>query len=666
MESGDSKTLWNQINWKGDLNCNENSPEHEHNEYADVLEKRSSCLIGEDKFDDISTNIFNPVLDAHITEDEIKAAAQKMRKSSKSNTGITVSLLLLVINKLSFILMTLYNNIFIGKYDKYPSNWLSAIKCIAKKGQFTITNFRGITMKEILAKLYDCILMIRLQKWLVIPHEQTAYQKGKGCIMHVFFIRSLIAISKKAKRSLFIGVTDFTAAFDTISRRRLFIKLSKLGVGMFMLNALRDIYTNTLAYVSIGGDYSDIFPLKAGVLQGSATSTILFMAYTSDIISIFSTLFASEMFIHTYHILLHADDSLILSTTKKLLIDKYNAMEKYSSDNMLHLQPKKCGFICINSDEKAPIILKNGIINHLDEITYLGSMISSAGYVDNDIQLEINSKLKQFNKFYAFLNKNFNAPMIVKEKVLEACVCSAILYNCESWGNAKTTKLEKRYTAALKYMLGVRKQTCNEFPYVELGLMSLQTLVKRRQYRFYKNIVNERDWPILRHIVRQSRDVDTKFIRHYDQLLEKYASEAEIIEEAEQKQKADILEKARAGKSRYITYVKVNPNLERSKIYERNVSTSKLQKVIRLRTISHSLEIETGRHGRRRKTIEERLCHCGEIESEEHFILQCGIYDHVRNKYNINDAFEISDILESNNVEKYVNELYETRSLYQT
>ena len=94
-------------------------------------------------------------------------------------------------------------------------------------------------------------------------------------------------------------------------------------------------------------------------------------------------------------------------------------------------------------------------------------------------------------------------------------------------------------------------------------------------------------------------------IRHYDQLLEKYASEAEIIEEAEQKQKADILEKARAGKSRYLTYVKVNPNLERSKIYERNVSTSKLQKVIRLRTNSHSLEIETGRHGRHRKTIEE-------------------------------------------------------------
>ena len=38
------------------------------------------------------------------------------------------------------------------------------------------------------------------------------------------------------KLSLFIGVTDFEAAFDYISRRNLFIKLTNLGIGMFLLN----------------------------------------------------------------------------------------------------------------------------------------------------------------------------------------------------------------------------------------------------------------------------------------------------------------------------------------------------------------------------------------------------------------------------------------------
>lgn len=663
LECWDNKKLWNQINWNGNLN-EVKQQEHQHNEYAEVLEKRSSCNVGEDIFDDINTNIFNPTLDGHITIEEINAAAKMMKRKSKSNTGISVNLLLLVINKLLFILMTLFNNVFLGIYDSYPSNWMSVVKCIPKKGKFSIDNFRGITIKEILAKLYDCILMNRLQNWLQIPHEQTAYQKGKGCAMHVFFVRSLIAISKKAKKSLFIGVTDFTAAFDTISRRRLFIKLAQLEIGNLMLNALKGMYSNTLAYVSIQGEFSDIFPLKAGVLQGSATSTLLFMAYTSDIITIYNTLFAQELYIHMYHILLHADDSLILASTKKLLIEKYYAMDTYCMNNMLHLQPKKCGFICINSRETDSITLKNGKINSINEISYLGSIISNSGNIDHDIKLEVDSKVKQFNKFYAFLNKNRNAPMTVKMKVLQSCVCSAVLYNCESWGNANITNLEKKYTTTLKYMLGVRNQTCNEFPYVELGLMQLKTLIKRRQYKFYKNAICEKDWPLLRHIIRQSRDLNTNYIKYYDKLIEDYENEKSIVSEAIKQQKSIITEKAKAGKSKYMTYIKINPNLEKACIYEKNISMCALQKVTRLRTVSHSLAIETGRHGRNRKPIEERLCHCGKIESEEHFLLKCTSYEHIRTKHNISPDLSISSVLEHNNIDKYVNDLNEIRSIY--
>ena len=663
LRSKDQKKLWHQIDWNGELNKQKTS-EHEHNEYAEVLEKRSSCKAGEDFFEDINTNIFNPVLDGRITKEEIEAAAKKMKRSSKSNTGISSSLLLLVLNNLLLLLTTLFNNIFMGLYDKYPSNWLSAVKCIGKKGQFNIAVFRGISMKEILAKLYDSVLMTRLQKWLWIPHEQTAYQKGKGCAMHVFFVRALIAIAKKAKKPLFIGVTDFTAAFDTISRRRLFMKLAHLGIGMFMLNALKDMYSNTLAYVSIQGEYSDIFPLKAGVLQGSATSTLLFMAYTSDIITIFNTIFAKELYVHTYHLLLHADDSLILASTKQLLIDKYCAMETYCVNNMLNLQPKKCGFICINSTEKSSFPLKNGLIDNLHEISYLGSKISSNGNIDQDIRLEIESKMKHFSKFYIFLSKNTNAPMIVKTKVLESCVCSALLYNCETWGDANILKLEKKYTDTLKYMLHLRKQTCNEFPYIELGLMTLKAVIKRRQYRFYKNITTGKDWPLLRHIMRQSRDVSTNYIKYYDDLLQRYGNEEELIQDEIQKQKECILEKGRKGKSKYMSYIAMNPHLKKSNIYEFFLSTSTLQNVIRLRTVSHSLAIETGRHGRNRKPLAERLCHCGEVESEEHFIQKCMTYEHIRRKYNINQESDISEVLESDNIVKYVNDLHQIRSVY--
>ena len=76
------------------------------------------------------------------------------------------------------------------------------------------------------------------------------------------------------------------------------VKLVNLGIGMFMLRALIEMYKVTDAFVLLNGEYSHNLSITAGVLQGSASSTILFMAYTSDIIDIFKAHFPSEELIH--------------------------------------------------------------------------------------------------------------------------------------------------------------------------------------------------------------------------------------------------------------------------------------------------------------------------------------------------------------------------------
>ena len=124
--------------------------------------------------------------------------------------------------------------------------------------------------------IYYSILSQRLTKWLRIPEQQTGYQKRKGCFHHVFFVRCLISIIKKNKSELFIGITDFVAAFDRVSRRLLFKKLILIGMNSFMLNALKNLYENTAAYIEIEKEYSEEFSLMAGVLQGASSSTALF------------------------------------------------------------------------------------------------------------------------------------------------------------------------------------------------------------------------------------------------------------------------------------------------------------------------------------------------------------------------------------------------------
>ena len=50
-----------------------------------------------------------------------------------------------------------------------------------------------------------------------------------------------------------------------------------------------------------------------------------------------------------------------------------------------------------------------------------------------------------------------------------------------------------------------------------------------------------------------------------------------------------------------------------------------------VRLSSHWLAIETGRWSRKRR--EDRLCTCGEIQTEKHVITQCGRTEHIRAAY---------------------------------
>ena len=58
--------------------------------------------------------------------------------------------------------------------------------------------------------------------------------------------------------------------------------------------------------------------------------------------------------------------------------------------------------------------------------------------------------------------------------------------------------------------------------------------------------------------------------------------------------------------------------------------------ITQLRSASHSLRIETGRHGQNRIDRPERICQVcdtGDLEDEYHFVLVCAAYNELRVKY---------------------------------
>ena len=138
-------------------------------------------------------------------------------------------------------------------------------------------------MMKSLVCLYDRIIANRLKAWLKFNIYQSAFQKGKSTLIHIFTIRILIEIAKRKNVTLYIGSMDISKAFDKVPRLLLLKKLIKIGIRKYMLHALKQLYKLTNCVTKFQGVSSKIFSMYSGIRQGAASSVLLFNAFMDDL-----------------------------------------------------------------------------------------------------------------------------------------------------------------------------------------------------------------------------------------------------------------------------------------------------------------------------------------------------------------------------------------------
>ena len=72
MLSNDPKCLWEKRDWRGKLNDEGRKADASCNEFTDFIEKRCFLPGEHSKFDDIHSDIYNPLLDSKITGEEVR------------------------------------------------------------------------------------------------------------------------------------------------------------------------------------------------------------------------------------------------------------------------------------------------------------------------------------------------------------------------------------------------------------------------------------------------------------------------------------------------------------------------------------------------------------------------------------------------------------------
>ena len=115
----------------------------------------------------------------------------------------------------------------------------------------------------------------------------------------------------------------------------------------------------------------------------------------------------------------------------------------------------------VQSADRAPIQVGDSEVECVDEFTYLGSIISSNGLTDAEVDRRIANASKAFGALRPAVFNDRNLIMNTKRQVYQTCVLSVLLYGSECWTLLRRhlNRLNAFHHHCIRSILGItRKQ----------------------------------------------------------------------------------------------------------------------------------------------------------------------------------------------------------------
>ena len=545
---------------------------------------------------------------------------------NKSYIGVCPGILALLPISWFLFFLTIFNLIFTT--ITYPSKWAYAkLFVLFKSGsKLDCNNYRGISIIDSLAKLFDLLILNRIKLWANIDPCQAGAQKSRGCLEQIFSIRFLCDYTIFKKKKLFLLFVDFQKAYDVVPRHKLLEVLEINGCGKCMLKIIQAMYKCTKSVLK-----ASIITSTTGIKQGSPSSCYLFIIYINEMVKLIKQRVQQDGFLGVLHLLLLMDDTVILATTREMCRSKLCALIDYCEEYGMKINLKKTKFMVINgnTEDRLPFRYKGITVNNISKYLYLGSWVTETGRVRDAIKLHEEHNGNLVNKFAIFCSANTTMPFRIKRAVFDAAVTSALVYGTESWLTNNTKALETQYNTMVKCLLGVRSNTSMKLCMLEAGIPPLSSIIRRNRQSF---LTRQFAQPNAEHPFHQAHAVCTaentpaaRFVRaalehHLEPPLEGVAR--------------TIRESVDATKfSNYCS--RLNPGLSVSPVYTTEVYIPDYQRTsfTRLRVMSHRLKVETGRWSRIPAT--QRVCDCdgASVQDEEHVLTACPRTQHLRQRY---------------------------------
>ena len=346
---------------------------------------------------DNDTAVYNE-LDADITSDEIRQCIRGLQRGKSHGDDCILNEFLI---EFCDILVTFFVKMFnvILHTGFFPTSWSSAVIVpVFKKGDTSDpNNYRGISLISCICKLFTSVLNKRLLTWSndneIITDAQFGFRPKSGTSEAIFALHYIISKTLCKKGRLYCCFVDYKKAFDSVDRKNLWYKLSKVGIRGKLVNVVKSMYENVKSCVTIEGLKSEYFRSSLGLMQGEVLSPILFSLYVNDFEVEFIKNGCTPTELQNLHlfILLYADDMVLFSETVAGLQNMLDVLYDYTKQWNLEVNIQKTKIVIFRNGgqiKQNETWLYDGCqIEVLNQFTYLGIVLNYNGKFLVDLYL---------------------------------------------------------------------------------------------------------------------------------------------------------------------------------------------------------------------------------------------------------------------------------------
>lgn len=404
-----------------------------------------------------------------ITTEEIERALRWMPNNKAPGIdGFSPIIIKRALPRIIGAITTLFNALLRLQY--FPKAWKKGFAIFIPKpgsneGPKTVKDFRPITLLNVLAKLFEKLIIIRINKHMYSNNKMNENQEGfrhqRGTAHALHSLRNFIIKNKKLNRSTIAVFLDISGAFDNACWQVIIRSLGKNDCPRYLINLIVSYFKDR--EVTTNSHNSKLQKtLTQGCPQGSCCGPSLWNILLNNIFDLDEI--RSQLGCDDFLIKAFADDIALAFAFQDGLGEKrrieakiestLNSIHKWGREFFLDFNVKKTQAILFKNKPSSlsPVVRMNKVVVELkSKVKYLGVWFDSEMTFHDHANATVDKCKTIFNIMRCYSGKIWGLNPTLTRLIYRTIIIPVLTYGASIWYPALTNQKVCNKIRTLQY-----------------------------------------------------------------------------------------------------------------------------------------------------------------------------------------------------------------------